>query len=320
MVKLISIVVPTHNEKNNVGVLSTRITKVFDALPKFDFELIFVDDSSDETPQTIQALAKDDPRIKLIRLVRSFGQATAIAAGLKRAQGAAVIMMDADLQDPPEVIPQLLVKWKDDNKIVYVARASQSQSYLYKVLAKVFYRTLTRISAVPIPIDAGEFRLIDRDVVNFMNALQERSRFMRGLTVWPGFKSEKIHIVRAERLSGATNYNMTKSLSVAIDGFVSFSILPLRLATLLGLTTAALSIVLSFVYLGLWIFDRTLFGPGWMSLFLAVMFMGGLNLFCMGIVGEYVGRAFMELQGRPLYLVDYEIGFSKESLSKEGTQ
>jgi polyisoprenyl-phosphate glycosyltransferase len=267
----------------------------------------------------VQALSTNDARIKLIRLVRSFGQATAIAAGLKRARGDAVIMMDADLQDPPEVIPQLLAKWDEHNKIVYVARASQSQSYLYKVLAKAFYRTLTRISAVPIPIDAGEFRLIDRDVVDFMNALQERSRFMRGLTVWPGFKSEKIHIVRAERLSGATNYNMKKSMAVAIDGFVSFSILPLRLATLLGLTTAALSIILSCLYIVLWIFDRSLFGPGWMSLFLAIMFMGGLNLFCMGIVGEYVGRAFMELQGRPLYLIDYEIGFDKKDVSNEGT-
>lgn len=309
MSALVSIVVPTHNEQGNIQILCDRIAKVFSNLANYDWEIIFVDDSTDATPLIITDLVNKNPRIKLIRLVRSFGQAPAIAAGLRRAKGQAVILMDADLQDPPEAIPSLLEKWREGYKLVYVQRASQSNSYLYKFLAKSFYRILAAISDIKIPIDTGEFRLIDQTLVSYMNSLTERSRFIRGHTVWPGYPSVKVQIERGERLSGATNYNLAKSFAVAIDGFVSFSIVPLRLATFLGFTGALLAICLSIVYLILWIVDRSLFGAGWMSLFLAIAFMGSLNLICIGIVGEYVGRVFMEQQKRPVFMVDYELGF-----------
>jgi dolichol-phosphate mannosyltransferase len=239
MLPLVSIVIPTHNERDNINALCERLFAVFQSLPDYQWEIIFVDDSSDATPDIIKAVIERDVRVKLIRLVRSFGQSATIAAGLKRAEGEAVILMDADLQDPPEVIPVFLEKWHQGNKVVYAQRPSQSASILYKVLARSFYKILAVISDVRIPIDAGEFRLLDRAVVDFLNSLNERSRFLRGLTVWPGFPSDKVEIVRGERLSGTTNYNLAKSFTVAMDGFVSFSIAPLRIATVLGLISAA---------------------------------------------------------------------------------
>jgi len=315
MVRLISIVVPTHNELSNVEELAARIDKVFSDLEGFDFELIFVDDSNDATPLKIVEMNAKDSRIKLIRLVRSFGQAVAIAAGLKKASGEAAIMMDADLQDPPEVIPQMLEKWNGgkENKIVYVKRASLSRSLLYKFFAKNFYRIMSKLSYVSIPENAGEFRLIDRVIIDFMNGLNERSRFMRGLTVWPGYKSAEIEIVRAERLSGKTNYNFRKSASVAVDGIISFSVAPLRAATIIGIVLSGASILLAVAYLIAWIINPLLFSSGYMSIFLLITGIGGINLFCVGVVGEYVGRIFMELQKRPLYIIDYEVGFLEEA-------
>jgi len=310
--ELISIVVPTHNEMGNVGELYKQICAVFSSLEGYDFELIFVDDSNDDTPKKIEQLSKNDVRVKLIRLVRSFGQVVAIAAGLKRVSGNAAIMMDADLQDPPEIIPQLIEKWKDGNKVVYVKRASSSQSFVYRFLAKNFYRILAKISQVKIPLDAGEFRLIDRTLVNFMNNLSERSRFVRGLTVWPGYKSAEVFIKRAERLSGDTKYNYRKSFGVAVDGIVSFSTVPLRLATFAGIIISLSSLLLALVYFVVWLISPDIFDAGYMSIFLLITGIGGINLFCVGVVGEYVGRVFESLQDRPLYIVDYEIGFSEE--------
>lgn len=306
---LVSVIVPTHNEASNVEILHQRLQAVFDGMPSFTWELVFCDDSTDQTPDIITAMNKADQRVKLIRLTRSFGQSIAIAAGLKRAAGACAIIMDADLQDPPEAIPQLLAKWQAGAKVVYVERASEARSLVYKTLAMAFYRMLSRISSVPIPVDAGEFRLLDRRVIDFMNGLRERSRFIRGLTVWPGFAVAKIQIVRSERLSGVTNYNLRRSFSVALDGIVSFSVLPLRFAMIAGFLASTGALVLSLGYLAVWLVDRDFFTAGWPSIFLGIMFFGGANLFCLGVIGEYVGRIFLELQARPLYLVDREVGF-----------
>lgn len=313
---IISIVVPTYNEAENIEELYRRVALAFQGLG-YGFELIFVDDSRDATPEIIKSLHQRDGRVKLIRMVRRFGQSCALAAGLERATGAAAVMMDADLQDPPEAIPLLIKKWEEGNRIVYAQRRSESPSLLYRFLARRFYRVLARIASVQIPVDAGEFRLIDRVVIDFLNRLKERSRFMRGLTVWPGYSMAKIEITRGERFAGKTNYNLLRSTLVGLEGFVSFSIIPLRLATLFGLAGAILAVVLGLTYVLVWIFDRKMFGAGWMSLFLAITFMGSLNLFCMGIAGEYVGQIFLELQGRPLYLVDYELGFDSTPIADE---
>jgi len=309
---LVSLVIPTHNEAQNIALLHQRIVETFKTLSSYDFELIFIDDSLDDTPAIIKQCREADRRVKLIRLTRSFGQAIALAAGLKAAKGQAIIMMDADLQDPPECIPQLLERWEHGYKLVYVERSSSDRSLIYKFCAKFFYRLLKKISYISIPIDAGEFRLLDRKIVDFLNGLKEHSRFMRGLTVWPGWPTDRIVICRAERAHGQTNYNFKRSLGVALDGFISFSTIPLRIATGLGFMLSILSMLGGFIYFICWLFKLYEFGSGWTSLFLSGVFIGSLNLMCLGIIGEYLGRCFTELQGRPLYLIDYSIGLDSE--------
>jgi dolichol-phosphate mannosyltransferase len=307
--KLISIVVPTHNEVANVEALYLRIAAVFEKLQGYDFELIFCDDSADATPREIARINELDRRVKLIRLSRRFSQAIAISAGIDRCSGAAAILMDADLQDPPEVIPRLIELWEAGHEIVYVERQSASDYAAYKFLSNIFYRLLKSLASVEIPLNAGEFRLLDRKVVDFLGRLTEHTRYLRGLTVWPGLRQASIHIERSARLQGKTNYNFRRSLLVAIDGVVSFSVAPLRVATLVGGGIAAVSMLIGLVYGVLKIFYSTTFGPGWTSLIVSIFFIGGVQLMFLGILGEYIGRIFLEVQNRPVYLVDYELGF-----------
>jgi polyisoprenyl-phosphate glycosyltransferase len=308
---LISIVVPTHNELPNVELLHGRIAKVFAAMPGDDFELIFCDDSTDTTPRKIAELHAADPRIKLIRLSRRSGQAIAITSGLDRASGEAVVMMDADLQDPPESIPALVAQWREGHEIVYVQRPSTSAYALYKVFSHVFYRLLRKIASVEIPVDAGEFRLLDRKAVRYLQRLTEHTRYLRGLTVLPGFRQTSIQIQRAERQHGQTNYNFKRSALVALDGVVSFSIAPLRLATLLGVLLTGVSVLIALGYM-LWkLLDPHIFGPVWPGALATVLLLAGIQLIVLGILGEYVARIFIEVQNRPVYWVDYELGFDE---------
>jgi len=307
---LISIVVPTHNELLNIEPLYRGIAAVFETMPDYDFELIFCDDSTDTTPQKIAELNRSDPRVKLLRLSRRFGQAIAITAGLDRASGEAVIMMDADLQDPPESIPALIERWREGYEIVYVQRASTSAYRLYKVFSFVFYRMLRKMASVEIPVDAGEFRLLDRKVVRYLQKLTEHSRYLRGLTILPGFRQIGIQIRRAERLQGATNYNFKRSFLVALDGILSFSTVPLRLGTFFGLAMTLASFIIAAAYTVWRMLDPTIFGPGWPSLFVSVFFLGGLQFIVLGVLGEYLARVFIEVQNRPVYWLDYELGFS----------
>jgi polyisoprenyl-phosphate glycosyltransferase len=307
---LISIVVPTHNEVLNIEPLYRRLFAVFEILPDYDFELIFCDDSTDATPEKIAGLNIEDSRVKLVRLSRRFGQAIAITAGLDRASGDAVIMMDADLQDPPEAIPVLIERWREGNEIVYVQRASRSTYTLYKLFSFVFYRILRKIASVEIPVDAGEFRLLDRKVVRYLQNLTEHSRYLRGLTILPGFRQTGVQIRRAERIQGATNYNFKRSFLVALDGILSFSTVPLRAATFLGLAMTLISFAVAGGYMIWRALDPGLFGPGWPSLFVSIFFLGGLQLIVLGILGEYLARVFIEVQNRPVYWIDYQLGFS----------
>lgn len=307
--KLISIIVPTHNETANVEPLYRRLAAVFDGLPGYDFELIFCDDSRDETPALVAGLHERDPRVKLIRLSRQFSQSIAISAGIDRCQGDAAILMDADLQDPPEVIPRLLELWAAGNEVVYVERQSQSNYVGYGVMASAYYRLLHRLSKLEIPRNAGEFRILDRKVILFLRTLKEHTRFLRGLTVWPGLRQASIRIDRPPRAQGETNYGFTRSSLVALDGVVSFSVLPLRLAAIFGCIVATLSILAGVTYAVLKIFYSSVFGQGWASLMVSIFFLGGVQLMFLGVLGEYVGRIFLEVQQRPLYWVDYELGF-----------
>jgi polyisoprenyl-phosphate glycosyltransferase len=306
---LISIVAPTHNETGNVPVLHQRIASVFQNLPGYDFELIFSDDSTDQTPELIRQLHQSDPRVKLVRLSRRFGQSIAIAAGVDRALGDAVIMMDADLQDPPELIPELIERWREGHEIVYVQRASFSASRLYRVLSFLFYRLLKKIASVDVPVDAGEFRLLDRKVADYLKTLTEHTRYFRGLTVLPGFRQTSIRIQRAERLQGQTNYNFKRSALVALDGVLSFSVVPLRLAAVAGAAVTAIGPCIAIVYLVWKLVDPAIIGPGWPLSIAALLFLSGLQLLGMGILGEYLARIFIEVQNRPVYWIDYQVGF-----------
>jgi glycosyltransferase involved in cell wall biosynthesis len=261
---LISIVVPTHNEILNIPILYKHVAAVFEKLSGYDFELIFSDDSTDTTPQVIHDLHQVDPRVKLVRLSRRFGQSIAIAAGIDYAGGDAVVIMDADLQDPPEILPEMIDRWREGYEVVYVQRANASTSASYRAFAFLFYRILRSIASIEIPVDAGEFRFLDRKVVDYLKKLTEHTRYMRGLTLLPGFRQTSIRIQRAERLQGKTNYNFKRSLLVALDGILSFSTLPLRLGALLGSVIAAMGLIGAVVYLVL-----RLLNPGYFRFWLA---------------------------------------------------
>jgi glycosyltransferase involved in cell wall biosynthesis len=305
---LISIVVPTHNETLNVPVLHERIAAVFQGLSGYDFELIFSDDSTDHTPEVVRELHRADPRVKLVRLSRRYGQSIAIAAGIDHAGGNAVIMMDADLQDPPELIPKLIERWLEGYEVVYVKRASVSNSLSYKVFAFLFYRMLKSLASIEIPVDAGEFRLLDRKVVEYLKKLTERTRYLRGLTMLPGFRRTSVQIQRAARLQGQTNYNFKRSALVALDGIVSFSTLPLRLAALLGAVVTTAGLIVALAYIVRIVQNPATSGMGWLIL-IAVLILSGMQLLIMGIIGEYLARVFIEVQNRPVYWVDYQLGF-----------
>lgn len=316
MKSLISIVIPTHNESKNIGLLYPEICKVFKKIEDFNFEIIFIDDSTDNTPQIIHTLIESDNRVKLIRLSRKFGQAIAITAGLERASGVAAIMMDADLQDPPEAIIQLINKWKEGNQIVYVKRNSENRSLVYSFCAKLFYKLIYKTSSIKIPRNVGEFRLIDRKVLTVMNSFREKTRFLRGLTLWPGFTAAEIEIERGKRIEGETNYNFMRSLWVAVDGFVSFSIAPLRIAIGIGLFMFFLAILgISYAIALRLISDSWV--SGWTLMFVALMLFGGTQFILLGVLGEYIGRIFLEVLDRPLYVVDYQVGdFNLETTLK----
>ncbi len=308
---LISIIVPTHNEIDNIHPLYDRLAAVFGRMPEYDFELIFSDDSSDDTPKVVAELRRRDERVKLIRLSRRFDQSIAIAAGIDRCQGAAAILMDADLQDPPEALPEMLRLWRAGNEIVYVRRQSASDYVMYKIYARIYYRLLRKLASVEIPLGAGEFRVLDRKVVDFLRQVKEHSRYMRGLTVWPGLRQAGIQIQRPPRTQGKTNYNFRRSLLNAIDGVVSFSIVPLRWAMIAGVSIAGISMALGIAFAVIKLRGWINFNVGWTSLIVSVFFLGGVQLIVLGILGEYVGRIFLEVQNRPVYWIDFTLGFEK---------
>ena len=299
----ISVVVPTHNEEDNVVELHRRLIQVFKS-HEMTFELIFVDDSTDKTTAIVETLIHKNSNVRLIRLTRSFGQANAIAAGIDHAVGEAIVMMDADLQDPPELIPQFIAKWKEGFSVVYATRLSQG-NLLYRLLSRIFYRAQSKLSTTHVAENAGEFRLIDRRVAEFIKELPERNRYLRGQTLWPGYRSCPIAIDRDSRLNGDTKYNLRKSLSVAVGGLISFSIKPLRVAVTLSIFLVILIFILILAYIIMRNVAPNQFSPGWLSLLIAILGVGAMNLFILGIIGEYVGQLFEQVQGRPRYVVDY---------------
>lgn len=301
--KLISIVIPTHNEVENITILYERIALTFKKID-YDFEVIFVDDSQDRTPEIIHELIEEKGNITIVRLTRSFGQTAAIMAGLEIARGSAVVMMDADLQDPPEAIPLFISEWESGAAVVFAKRAS-SGALIYRILATLFYRIQESLSQTPVPANAGEFRLIDDRVLDFIRNLPEQGKYLRGQTLWPGFASKGIEITREARKAGRTKYNFSKSWGVAKEGIISFSLKPLRLALNLSFFVSALVILLALIFVAYRILSPESFSAGWAGLFITILTMSAINLLTIGILGEYVGAIYQEVLRRPKYLIDY---------------
>lgn len=302
--KLISIVVPFFNEGEVVATFYERITGVANSICDLEFEFVCVNDGSrDDTLDKLVQLAADDARVRVIDLSRNFGKEAALTAGLDEARGDAVIPMDADLQDPPELISTLISHWRQGYEVVLAKRSDRgSDSFLKRKSAELFYRMHNHISDTSIPENVGDFRLIDRAVVTALHILPERRRFMKGLFAWVGFKTTTVDYVRAPRVGGKTKFSGWKLWNFALEGITSFSTAPLRVWTYLGTSFATIG----FLY-ALYIILRTLvFGvdvPGYASLLTAILFLGGIQLIGIGVIGEYVGRIYIESKQRPIYIV-----------------
>src|SRR5579863_1800358 len=306
---LVSVVVPCFNEQEVLRDTNQRLTAALERM-RLKFEVIYVDDgSADSTPEILRELAGHDERIRVVRFSRNFGHQMAITAGLEHASGDAVVVIDADLQDPPEVILAFVQKWMEGYDVAYGVRAERDGETAFKLwTAKMFYRCINRLSDTAIPLDTGDFRLMDRGVVDALLAMPERDRFVRGMVSWLGFSQIGIPYHRVARFAGDTKFSLFKMARFATDGIVSFSILPLRLATWIGFAASGVALV----GIVLALFDKffsTGLVKGWTSTVIAIYFVGGVQLICMGIIGEYVGRIYGESKRRPLYVVRERMGF-----------
>jgi len=310
---LVSVIIPCYNESEVLPETHRRLAEVAERLrSQFDFEFIFVDDGSrDETARVLHELTNADDRVRGLRLSRNFGQQIATTAGLENAAGDAVVVMDADLQDPPELIEPMLLRWREGYHVAYAQRTERTGETAFKIWsARIFYRVVQRISRVSIPSDTGDFRLMDRKVVDAFLCMPERDRFLRGMVSWVGYRQVAVPYKRAPRFAGRTNYPLLKMVRFATDAVVSFSFAPLRLAVWTGFFVIGLAI-LGIVYAVILRFfaDPSLWVRGWASIFVAILFMGGVQLISLGIIGEYVGRIYGEVKQRPLYIVWERFGF-----------
>lgn len=308
--KFLSVVAPVYNEEHVIGEFHKRLIPALDAL-KGSFEVIYVDDgSSDRTPEILRRLQKEDSRVKILRLSRNFGHQLAITAGLDHAAGDACVVMDSDGQDPPELIEQLLAAWREGFQVVYAVRLRREKEGLFKkATAAIFYRLMRAITNVDIPLDAGDFRLVDRKVLEVLRQLRETHRFMRGLTSWAGFRQTRVAYVRKPRLGGKTHYPFWKMVRFAADAITSFSPEPLRWVFYCGLACFFVSLSV-----GAWAFYVKYFTAtavsGWTSLIMYEALRGAVQLISIGILGEYLGRILDEVKRRPLYVLSEAEGFS----------
>lgn len=305
----ISVVVPLYNEQENIDALFRRLLAVLEAL-NTSYEVICVNDGSrDNTLKNLVEYHQLYPQIKVVNLSRNFGKDIAMSAGIDYSQGMAVIPIDADLQDPPELIAEMIEKWHEGYDVVYASRRVRiGESWFKRFSAEGFYQVINKLSRVSIPPNTGDFRLIDRRVVESIKKMPERQRFMKGIFAWVGYKQTSILFDREPRYQGQTKWNYWKLWNFAIDGITSFSFLPLKVWTYVGLIIALVSLV----YASFLILRTIIFGidvPGYASLMVAVLFLGGIQLLTLGIIGEYIGRVYEEVKGRPLYLVRDCYGF-----------
>ena len=311
LIPLVSVVVPCFNEEAVLRETNRRLMYVLQQLA-IDFEIIYVDDgSSDATIELLRRIQAADAQVRVIQLSRNFGHQVAITAGLEHSAGDAVVLIDADLQDPPEVIPEMISRWVQGCDVAYGVRTERvGESSFKRWTARAFYKLIDSVANVEIPMEAGDFRLMDRKVVDAILEMPERDRFLRGMVSWVGFKQVPVPYRRASRLAGNSKYPIKRMMHLATDGILSFSVLPLKAASVIGFSASVLAVIGIAVSLFFRLFTNR-WVTGWTSLLLAILFMGGAQLVCIGIVGDYIGRIYGESKHRPLYFVQNKLGFEE---------
>lgn len=299
----LSVIVPCFNEQEGIQSCHQHLSRVLMGMD-VSYEILYIDDGSkDGTLDALRQIQATDPHAVVVRLSRNFGHQPAVTAGLSMVRGQATVIIDADLQDPPEVIPKMFALWRSGYQVVYGIRASREGETGFKLwTAKLFYRFINRLSDVEIPLDTGDFRLLDRAAVQAMNQMPERHRLLRGMSSWIGFSQIGVKYDRARRVAGETKYPLSKMLSLALDGIVSFSSVPLRFVTFIGFCSAALAFLGILYSLIVRLFSHS-WVRGWAISFIGMLFMAGVQMFCLGILGEYIGRIYTESKQRPLFLI-----------------
>ena len=307
--KKVSVVIPMYYEEEVANECYNRMKKVLESIENYDYELVFVNDGSkDKTLSILEEIARKDEKAKVISFSRNFGHQAAVTAGLKFVTGDAIVIIDADLQDPPELIPEMLKLWEDGNEVIYGKRKTrEGESHFKLFTAKMFYKTLNALSDVEIPKDTGDFRLVDRKVVDTINQLPEHNKFLRGLFSWVGYKQKAYEYERKERFAGKTKYPLKKMLKLASDGIIGFSTKPLKLVGILGMLSILISFIVLIYSIISYIFKLNTLTAGWTSIMVAITFFAGVQLLSMWIMSEYIGRIYDETKQRPQYIIDKKI-------------
>ena len=311
--KKISLVIPMYYEEQVAEECYRRTRNVLKSIEEYDYEIIFINDGSkDKTLEILETIAKEDNKVKVISFSRNFGHQSAVTAGLKYATGDAIIIMDADLQDPPELIPDMLKYWENGYDVIYGKRKKREGESAFKLLtAKVFYETLNKLSDVEIPKDTGDFRLVDKKVVDVVNNLPEHNKFLRGLFSWVGFRQYAYEYERKERFAGKTKYPLKKMMKLAKDGIFSFSTNPLKIVGGLGIISVIISIAILIYAILSYAYSWNNLTPGWTSIMCRITFLGGVILLSLWVIGEYIGRIYEETKQRPQYIIEKTININK---------
>ena len=308
---VLSVVLPVYDEAPGLPALAARLLPVLEKLTQGAWEVVFVDDGSrDASPEILAAMHRENSRVKVLHLSRNFGHQAALSAGLEAASGQAVVLMDSDLQDPPELIEQFVEKWRGGFDVVYAVRQTRKENVLKRAAYAIFYRTMRRLASIDVPLDAGDFCLLDRAVVDELVALPERQRFLRGLRAWVGFRQIGVPFDREARAAGQPKYTFRRLVRLALSGYVGFSTVPLRASAWLGFAAAFTGFALA-----VWAIATKILGidspRGWASTVAIVLFLGGVQLLVLGVMGEYLGRVYDEVRSRPTYIVRRRVGFSE---------
>lgn len=311
----VSIVIPMYYEEEVAEECYKRVKNVLISLKDYEHEILFVNDGSkDKTLEILESIAEKDKQVKVISFSRNFGHQCAVTAGLQYVTGDAIVVIDADLQDPPELIPDMLTLWKQGNEVIYAKRKTREGESKFKLLtAKMFYRILNGLSDVEIPADTGDFRLVDREVVDVINSMPEHNKFLRGLFSWVGFKQQPFEYERKERFAGKTKYPLKKMLKLASDGIISFSTKPLKIVGGLGIITIFISILLLLYSVISYIFNLNQLTPGWTSIMVAITLFSGVQLLSIWIISEYLARIYDESKKRPQYIISKTINIEKQN-------